>query len=139
MVADEIKRHVDDKNQAGFEKECLDTLRRIVAEETRTEILPLLAATGGALVPVVNLAEISGFMKFKSLTLKIPKSNRKMIGAFGKAGGGGSGGWGGAELGMFIGTLLAPGVGTAIGGAVGGTLGLCRRSGRQCRGRGTRQ
>lgn len=124
LVADEIKRHVVDKNQAGFEKECMDTLRRIVLEETRAEILSLLTATGGALVPVVNLAEISGFMKFKSLTLKIPKSNRKMIGAFGKAAGGGLGGWGGAELGMFIGTLLAPGVGTAIGGAVGGTLGL---------------
>ena len=52
-----------------------------------------------------------------------------MIGAFGKAAGGGLGGWGGAELGMFIGTLLAPGVGTAIGGAVGGSAwALGRRS-----------
>ncbi len=77
LVADEIKRHVVDKNQAGFEKSAMDTLRRIVLEETRAEILSLLTATGGALVPVVNLAEISGFMKFKSLTLKIPKSNRR--------------------------------------------------------------
>jgi predicted GTPase len=124
MVAVQIERHACDKNQTGFEGACLNALRQIVAEETRREIRSLLSARGGALVPVVSLAEISVILKFKSLTVKIPKSNRKIYGAGGKAIGGGLGGWGGAELGMALGTLLAPGVGTAIGGAVGGTLGF---------------
>ena len=75
-------------------------------------------------MPVADLADIAGFLKFKSFTVKIPKSNRKIYGAGGKAIGGGLGGWGGAELGMLLGTLLAPGAGTAVGGAVGGALGL---------------
>ena len=124
MVAEQIARHAGDKNQVGFERACADALRRIVAEETRAEILSLLSTTGGALVPVADLADIAGFLKFKSFTVKIPKSNRKIYGAGGKAIGGGLGGWGGAELGMLLGTLLAPGAGTAIGGAVGGALGL---------------
>jgi hypothetical protein len=122
-VAEQITRHAGDKNQVGFERACTDTLRRIVAEETRAEIPSLLSATGGALVRIPDLADISGLLKFKSFTVKIPKSNRKIYGASGKAVGGGLGGWGGAELGTFLGTLLAPGVGTVIGAAVGGTLG----------------
>jgi predicted GTPase len=116
VVAEQITRHAGDKNQVGFERACTDALPRIVAEETLDEILSLLPATEGALVPVADLAEISRFLKFESFTVKIPKSNRKIYGAVGKAVGGG--------LGMFLGTLVAPGAGTAIGVTVGGTLGF---------------
>jgi predicted GTPase len=122
VVAHRIKRHADDKNQTDFERECTSELRQIVAEVTRTEILSLLAATCGALVPVADFTEISAFLKFESLTVKIPKSNRKTIGAFGKAGGGAAGMWAGGELGFVAGTMV-PGIGNAIGATVGAALG----------------
>jgi predicted GTPase len=122
VVADQIERHAGDKNQAGFERECMDALRQIVAEETLKAILLIFTATAGALVPVIDIVEISEFLKFKSFTVKIPKSNRKTIGAVGKAGGGLAGAWAGAELGAAAG-MVFPGLGNAIGLAVGGALG----------------
>ena len=122
VVADKIQRHASDKNQTDFERECTDALRQIVAEETRQAIRSLLTAKGRALVPVADLAEISGFLKFESLTVKIPKSNRKTIGAAGGAVGGAAGAWGGAELGAVVGSII-PGPGTVIGGVIGGLLG----------------
>jgi predicted GTPase len=122
MVADQIKRHANDKNQTGFERGCTDALRQIIAEETRKGMLTLLSTTDGALVPTVDLTQISGFLKFKTLTVKIPKSNHKVFGAVGKAGGGIAGAWAGAELGFVAGSVL-PGAGNLIGAAVGGMLG----------------
>jgi hypothetical protein len=122
MVADQIERHAVDKNQMGFERGCTIALGLIVAEEIRAEILSLLANTGGALVPIANLGEISGFMQFESLTVKIPKSNRKMFGVIGKAGGTLAGAWVGAEMGAVAGSVV-PGIGSVIGFSVGATLG----------------
>ena len=119
----QIKRHADDKNQAGFERECTDALRQIVAEETSQEVLSLLTATGPALVPVVDLAEISGFLEFETVTVEVPKSNRKTFGAAGRAAGGLAGALGGAELGAMVGSIF-PGLGTIIGGTIGGTVGI---------------
>lgn len=122
LVADKIERHAGDKNQAAFQQECTDALRQIVAEETGRAIHSLLATKGRTLVPVANLVEISGFLKFESLTVKITKSNRKTIGAVGGAGGGALGLWAGAELGAAAGSIV-PGIGNIIGGVIGGALG----------------
>ncbi|PPQ40138.1 GTPase family protein [Rhodopila globiformis] len=140
MVAYKVKCHADDKEQAGFERACTESLRQIVAEETQAEIRSLLAAQGGALVAVPTLAEISalvrfeGLTTFESLTIKISKSNRKATGAIGKAIGGAVGGaagvaggmaatsWAGAEAGAALGTVV-PGIGNVIGMAAGTVIG----------------
>lgn len=123
VVAEKIQRHASDKNQTDFERECADALRQIVAEETRGAIQSLLTATGGALVPIPALSEISSFLKFEDFTAKIPKSNRKTFGAVGKAAGGGVGFWAGTQLGAAAGSIV-PGIGTFAGGLVGGALGV---------------
>lgn len=84
--------------------------------------MSLLTARGGALVPIVDLAEISGFLKFKSFTVKIPNSNRKVFGAVGKAVGGAGGLLVSAEVGAAVGSVGGP-VGAVIGGAIGGEIG----------------
>nr|WP_294554084.1 hypothetical protein [uncultured Rhodopila sp.] len=121
-VAILIKRHAGDKNQTDFEVGCLKALRQFVTEETREEIRSLLSAGGDALLPAVDIMEISDILKFESLTVEIPKSNRKTTGAAGATGGGMLGLWGGAQLGAAAGSVV-PGFGNVIGGLVGGAVG----------------
>jgi hypothetical protein len=122
MVAEKVQRHAGNKDQASFERECIEALRQIVAEETRIEIRSLLTGSGGAIMPQTNLAGIADFLKFESFTVKIPKSNKKTFGAVGEAGGAAAGMWTGAELGAIAGSVI-PGPGNVIGGILGVLIG----------------
>lgn len=121
-VSKQIGLHASDHNQEGFERGCTDALRRILTEETLAQVQSLLTATGRALVPVVYLNGISGFLKFEKLTVEVPKSNRGWVGAIGKAVGGAVGVWGGAEAGAIAGSIV-PGPGTVVGGLLGAAIG----------------
>ena len=122
VVSDLIRNHADDKNQQGFEVECMKALRQIVAEESLSAVQSLLRTTGSALLSNVSVPIIAEFIKFESLTVKIPKSNRKVFGAGGKAVGGIGGMWAGAEIGALAGTAV-PIIGNIIGGLLGGAIG----------------
>lgn len=121
MVADQVERHADHQDQNGFEQACTAALRLIVAEETRMMVLPLLAASG-AMLPVADFARIAGFAAMAADTVRVPRSNRRVMGALGGAGGGVAGAWAGSELGLLLGSVV-PGIGNLIGAGVGGALG----------------
>ena len=122
MVAEKIAQYADNQDQDGFEQACTTALRRIVAEETRTTALPLLAQTG-AILPANDLTRTAAFASMKIQTVRIPRSNRDVTGAVGSAGGGAAGAWVGAEGGALLGTAIFPGIGTMVGLIVGGALG----------------
>ncbi|MFC0388164.1 hypothetical protein ACFFIC_21880 [Roseomonas vinacea] len=122
MVAEKIARYADNQDQDGFEQACTTALRHIVAEETGTTVLPLLAQTG-AILPANDFARTAAFASMKIETVRIPRSNRGVRGAVGSAGGGAAGAWVGAEGGALLGTAILPGIGTTVGFMVGGALG----------------
>ena len=122
MVAEKIAQYADNQDQDGFEQACTTALRQIVAEETRTTVLPLLAQTG-AILPADDFARTAAFASMKIETVRIPRSNRDVRGAVGSAGGAAAGTWAGAEAGALLGTAIFPGIGTTVGFMVGGALG----------------
>lgn len=123
VVAEQIERHAEVQDHAGFEAGCREALRQIVAEEIRKELLTLLAAPKGTLARSIGLTEVLGFLKFKDVTFKVKMSNRKAIGAIGGSGGAAAGMWAGGELGGAMAGSIVPGIGNIIGAMVGGALG----------------
>ena len=128
VIASElIARHAGDKNQAEFERECSEALHQIVAEEIGTQIEAVMEGGRGAFGQTVNPVQISGFLKFESFLVKIPKSNRKAAGAAGAGLGGIGGAWAGAAAGTAL--IPIPIVGTAIGMMLGTFFGSAAGSG----------
>jgi hypothetical protein len=121
-VDEQIARHADDKNSAGFVAGCEYALRGLLREEILREMKALLKQRDQVLFKLPDVEAILDITTFEDETIIVPRSNRGAAGAAGNGVGGLLGLLAGASfgpIGLFVGPLIGGWLGGQIGTAAG--------------------